>query len=128
MRYYTSLTNAKRKTRSYNLWDNKETFFDEVASSAVADSFEIREVNEYCIVLAKRNTSFGAALLFGSRYNTTPEERMTFTVIEVSGGIRIFATSAIVTNLGSAFEKTTQVEKAADIQTALEKMKARYGN
>lgn len=105
----------------------KKQFFDNVAGTAMVGGYEIREVNDYNMVLAKRNTSFGAAVLFGSRYNTTPEERITLTVIEVPRGIRIFATCTIVTNPGSAFEKVTTSSNFRGIQAELEKMKANYG-
>jgi len=105
----------------------KKQFFDEAAVNAAISGGEIREINEYSMVIAKKNTSFGAAVLYGSRYNTTPEERITLTVIEVPRGIRIFATVAIVTNPGSAFEKTTASSNFRGIQAELEKMKANYG-
>jgi membrane-associated protease RseP (regulator of RpoE activity) len=105
----------------------KKQFFDAVAAAAAIDGRVIREVNDYNIVIAKKNTSFGAALLFGSSYDTTPEERTTLTVIEVPRGIRIFATCTIVTNPGSAFEKTTTSSNLRGIQAELEKLKANYG-
>ena len=105
----------------------KKQFFDEVAANAAIDGRVIREVNDYNIVIAKKNTSFGAAVLFGSSYDSTPEERITLTVIEVPRGIRIFATCTIVTNPGSAFEKTTTSSNLRGIQAELEKMKANYG-
>ena len=106
----------------------KKQFFDNVAATATINAYEIREVNDYNMVLAKKNTSFGAAVLFGSSYNSTPEERITLTVIEVQHGIRIFATCKIVTNPGSAFEKTTTSSNFRGIQAELEKMKANYGS
>lgn len=105
----------------------KKQFFDNVAATASINGYVIREVNDYNMVIAKKNTSFGAAVLFGSSYDSTPEERITLTVIEVPRGIRIFATCTIVTNPGSAFEKTTTSSNFRGIQAELEKMKANYG-
>ena len=110
----------------------KKEFFDAVVQAAAMDGAEIKQTSEYCMTFAKKDKSFTAAMLYGSRYDITPERRGTLTVVEVPGGIRVFATETIVTNPGSAFERVTTVNNPHALQADLEKMKIeaekRYGS
>lgn len=65
--------------------------------------------------MGKRLTGFGAALLYGSKYDSFPEQRVTFLVLQEGSDIRVMAKSEIVTNPGSAFERVsdnTQADRA----------------
>lgn len=53
-------------------------------------------------------------LLFGSRYDGTPNARISFTLSKMGDRVRVVADMRIVTNPGSAFERTTEVNQNAD--------------
>lgn len=106
----------------------KKEVLDLVVSEMLASGAQVKQVNEYGAVFGKRDDSLTGALLFGSRYDSTPEMRITFNVAETSGSVRVFCNVAMVTNPGSAFERVTDVtggKTASDIQAMLERLRAR---
>ena len=106
----------------------KKQVLDLLVAEMLASGAQIKQVNEYGAVFGKRDDSFAGALLFGSRYDSTPEMRITFNVVETPGATRVFCNAAMVTNPGSAFERVTDVtggKTANDVQAMLERLRAR---
>jgi len=54
------------------------------------------------------------AMLLGSRYDPTPAARVTYTLASTGSAIRVIADFAVVTNDGSAFERTTSLNNNVD--------------
>ncbi len=59
------------------------------------------------------DNAFAAAML-GSKYDSTPNARVSYTMAEVSGATRVVADLRFVTNPGSAFERFTDAYHNAD--------------
>lgn len=55
-----------------------------------------------------------ANALFGSKYDATPNPRVTYTLMQDQGATRVIADFVIVTNPGSAFERLTPVNGSQD--------------
>ena len=66
------------------------------------------------VVYEKAADNFAAQLLFGSQYNTVPNLRVTMNYLQVSGGTRVIADLAVITNPGSGFAKPTSANQSAD--------------
>lgn len=86
---------------------------DRIVGALASKGFAIRSANEFAIIGAKRaDDDFTLKLLYGSRYDRVPEQRITFTLIEASGTVRVFSTLQIVTNPGSAFERVDDLAES----------------
>lgn len=55
-----------------------------------------------------------AAALLGSRYDSTPAARITYTIIETGTSTRVVASLTAITNPGSAFERVTPMDNSKD--------------
>jgi hypothetical protein len=75
---------------------------------------------------AVRSDNFGAALLLGSKYDSTSAERIVFTFAPMGDSVRVVAASMFVTNPGSAFEQITPVNAGEGVdktQATLQEIK-----
>jgi len=87
----------------------------------------IRNTNNYQIVVSKPVDNPLIAALYGSRYDSTPEARVIFTFADVNNCIYIGARLQIVTNPGSGFERITDISRGKDayqLQQDLEELKS----
>lgn len=84
---------------------SKKQIIDEIVSSMLAKGTRIVNVNDYGVTGAKKSDSIVDAVLFGSRYDSTPEARIHLNLVETKDGVRVFARAEIITNPGSAFER-----------------------
>lgn len=105
----------------------KKEIVDTLVGEVLATGMQLKRMDEYSAVFGKRDESFGAALLFGSRYDSTPEMRVTFNFVDVPGGVRVYCTGAMVTNPGSSFERVNDATAAngKEIQAMLERLRSR---
>lgn len=107
----------------------KSDVVNSIISMAVDRGYQLKKSENNLIVLGKLDDSMTAAMLFGSRYDSTPEKRITVTIIELDGKCRVMAQFAIVTNPGSAFERITILSKGSkadhEFQAALEQLKVK---
>jgi len=81
-----------------------------ILNRMITKGYSVKQVTDYTIVMRKAETGILTGALFGSRYDSTPERRITFTFVEVDSGIRTIIADQIVTNPGSAFEKITEMD------------------
>lgn len=92
------------------------------------NGFYLQERNEYQIIFGKKATDFGMMLLAGSRYDSVPEWRYIFNMVDVTGGTRVLTNIWVVTNPGSAFERvrelSTNSQAALDMQRVLINLKS----
>lgn len=107
----------------------KKKASDAIINRELSKGWDLKSQSDSLLVFAQKNTSFGAQLLFGSKYDTVPENRITFTLVETDNAIRLLVKNEMVTNPGSAFENITDMTSNAEVanqsQTALEDIKAR---
>lgn len=67
-----------------------------------------------------------AKMFLGSNYDSTPNARISFNLIQNKGSVRVVADCVIITNPGSAFERRTDVNNnpdTANIQNWLNQVK-----
>lgn len=98
-----------------------------ITNMALNWGYYARNVSDYSAVYEKRDESIGAAMLLGSKYDSTPVWRITFNYVAVNGDVRVVANIHAVTNPGSAFERvmdlSTSSKDANSVQRALEQMR-----
>jgi hypothetical protein len=86
----------------------------------------IKSAQPAVMIFEKPINNLGAAMLFGSRYDSTPFARVTFMLVESEQQTRVVGSLAVITNPGSAFEHQTsfdQSQDSANIQQALNFLK-----
>jgi len=101
---------------------SKKEVMDFAVNNFVGAGFEIKEVTDYHAVFTRLDQSLSGALLYGSKYDSTPEYRFKLTFAELAGKIRVLCTVSVVTNPGSAFERVKDVtygKNALDLQRLL---------
>lgn len=77
--------------------------------------FNITKESQFQIAFDHPITNFTTAALLGSRYDTTPNERVTFTLAPIGPDTtRVVGDVSFVTNPGSAFERITPANNNAD--------------
>lgn len=102
---------------------NRQQARDHLVNDMIGNGYELKRSDEYALVFGKRTNSAAAAMLFGSRYDSTPEERVIVNTLDTQGGVRLIFTLQIVTNPGSAFERVTDNSRgkaARDLQQILD--------
>lgn len=83
---------------------------DKIVDTLTARGMTMQKIDEYNVVAGKRaENDFSSQVLFGSRYDSVPEYRVSFTLIERPPAVKVYARVAIVTNPGSAFERPTDM-------------------
>ena len=106
----------------------KKKIVDAVVNRELSKGWDLKSQTDSLLVFTKKDTSFGAKLLFGSKYDTVPENRLTFTMVEVEAGVRVLVKGEIITNPGSAFERVEDMtaanaKHAETFQATLEEIK-----
>jgi apolipoprotein N-acyltransferase len=95
-------------------------------SLAMDRRFNVTKDTEYLLQIEKPTENMGAAILLGSKYDSTPAERIVFTFAPMGDSVRVVAASMFVTNPGSAFEQLTPINAGEGIdrtQAALQEIK-----
>jgi hypothetical protein len=95
-------------------------------SLAMDRRFNVTKDTEYLLQIEKPTDNLGAAILLGSKYDSTPAERVVFTFAPIGDSVRVVAASMFVTNPGSAFEQITPVNAGEGIdrtQATLQELK-----
>ena len=89
-----------------------------LVNGLINGGYRIEQSSDYTIVAGKPTTSTMAALLFGSRMNVTPEERVTITMApQMDGdGLRLVFDGAYITNPGTGFEQRQPMPANAGVQ------------
>ena len=103
----------------------RKAALDAIVAAKLQKGLEIKSATHYAVTAAgKVQGSLGASLLFGSRYDSTPEARITYSVVDVPGGIRVYSRVDMVTNPGSGFERSTDItdQMATRLQAELEEL------
>lgn len=107
---------------------SRKEVVDMLTSSMINAGYSVRNITDYTAEYSKRlSDSVGAQVLFGSRYDSVPEARAHFDVLENQQGVRVVGTLRLITNPGSAFERVTDFSRsskdAQSYQQMLEQIK-----
>lgn len=76
-----------------------------LVSAMLNHGYNITRESDFRIVFDRPVQNALAAALLGSRYDSTPNARVTFSVVPSGNTIRVIADLAVITNPGSAFER-----------------------
>ena len=92
---------------------SKSEIADQITNAMLSWDFQLQKRDENILVFAKRDQRLGSSLLFGSRYDSTPEWRFIYNIVDHHEGIRVIANIAAITNPGSAFERVTDLSRGS---------------
>ncbi|MDG4475644.1 hypothetical protein [Thiovibrio frasassiensis] len=108
----------------------KKAVIDKITNMMLGRGYKIKNINEYSAVFGKPLQSTGAAILFGSQFNTTPEGRISYNIVDTTKGVRVIGTLEVVTNPGSGLERVTDLSQnsknAHEYQQLLEEVAASF--
>jgi hypothetical protein len=107
----------------------RKQVIDKIVAAKLEKGMQIKNVSDYGVVIGTRvNDSFMASLLYGSRYDSTPEARITYNIVETREGVRVFSRAEMVTNPGSAYERISDITQnlLGEMQGELEQLKAYF--
>jgi hypothetical protein len=76
--------------------------------------YNVKSSTSTLLVFEKPIDNILASVLLGSRYDSTPAARVTYTIIETDTSTRVVASLAAITNPGSAFEQVTPMDNSKD--------------
>ena len=85
--------------------------------------YAITRETDFFVVFDRPVTNVLAAALLGSRYDSTPNARISYSLARIQDRIRVVADLAIITNPGSAFERPMNMnanQDALEIQAMMD--------
>ncbi|CAL8981572.1 hypothetical protein RHODGE_RHODGE_02867 [Rhodoplanes serenus] len=92
----------------------------------VTQKYRITKDTPYELSFDKPVENMAVQVLLGSKYDSQPNARVSYSFAPVDGGTKIFADMAVITNPGSAFERRTDVDGGHDsvaVQSLLDRIK-----
>ena len=95
-------------------------------SEMVNRGYSITRESDFLVAFDRPIDNVWAAALLGSRYDSTPNARVSYTIARIQDAIRVVADLAIITNPGSAFERQTNMNANEDsrmIQGLMDRVK-----
>jgi C-terminal processing protease CtpA/Prc len=98
----------------------------ELVNRMVNGGFRIHRDTPYEISFEKPSDNFAVNVLMGSKYDSQPNVRASYTLAQIGSGVRVVGDLAIVTNPNSAFEKRTDMNNSQggrEYQEALDQLK-----
>lgn len=101
---------------------DKKVVIDFMINELLSKGFNLVTVNNYQVIVRKDIDNIMLRALYGSRYNTTPEVRMSLNFIQLDKVVRVGAEARVVTNPNSAFEKSEVIE-SNETQKMLDRFK-----
>lgn len=103
----------------------KKQVLDRIVDGTASKGMQIKSVNDYGVTVTKRMNDFASSFVYGSRYDSVPEARLIFTVIEANNATRVLGRAEMVTNPGSGNERINDVTaaNAQALQAELEQLK-----
>lgn len=108
----------------------KKQIMDKLVATriAIASGIKVKSANEYSLVFENSsNTAPGVASILGPQL-VEPAGRVTYSMLDVDGGIRVIATIEVISSPGTAIESTQDVTAIAGYraQEELEAIKAQF--
>ena len=105
---------------------DKKQIKDAIVNACLSGGFTIKSTDDYTVICAKRNESFDAVLIYGTRAGGAPEGRVTFTLVDVPNDVRVFGWETLVVNPNTAFENVNDATNPNQAQEALENLKSQF--
>lgn len=104
---------------------SKEDISNLLIEGKLQQGWKLDSSSNYGIVFIRNIDNFAARATYGSKYNRTPAARITYNMINVSGGVKIIVKSEMVTNPNSPYEKSRDFTSTwgEDAQEELERIK-----
>ena len=105
---------------------NVEAVKGALISEMVNRGYSITRESDFLVAFDRPVDNVWAAALLGSRYDSTPNARVSYTIARIQDTIRVVADLAIITNPGSAFERQTNMnanEDSRKIQDLMDRVK-----
>lgn len=93
---------------------SKATVKDRLTDAMINKGYSVTKSDDTVISFDRPVDNPMAAMFFGSRYDSTPNARVTFNLISKKGMVRVVADCQLITNPGSAFEQKTNVNNNAE--------------
>ncbi len=109
---------------------SKRDVISKIVASRVAAGMRPKAVTDSMVVVAKlADGDFLASFLYGSRYDSTPELRVTYTITESTAGVMVYSRAEVVTNPNSAYERPNDIthHMANRMQGELVRIKGELG-
>lgn len=108
----------------------KKQIMDKLVATrvAIAAGIKVKSANEYSLVFENSsNTAPGVASILGPQF-IEPAGRVTYSMLDVDGGIKVIATIEVISSPGTAIESTQDVTAIAGYraQEELEAIKAQF--
>ena len=75
----------------------------------IKQGYIIKETTKHKLVYEKDVESLATSVVYGSEYDSTPRYRIILNLVKYETKIRVIGTIKIVTNPGSAYEKTEDI-------------------
>lgn len=110
---------------------SRKAVIDKLVAWKLEAGMNVKSASDYGFVASKAiDNNFMASFLYGSSYNSVPEARLTYSVVESPAGVRVFGRTEIVTNPGGGFERVNDVtEQAGGMMLAeLERLRDSFKN
>jgi hypothetical protein len=86
----------------------------DIAAMMFSRGYQLQRETDYSMAFDAPMTSTGAQVFFGSRFNSVPDARLTFSMAPEGGSTRVIVDCKIVTNPGTAFETYTDINGSKD--------------
>jgi hypothetical protein len=96
-----------------------------LVNKMINKGYRITKDTQFELAFDKPVDNVMVSVLLGSKYDSQPSQRVSYSIAQVGEGVRVVSDFAVITNPGSAFERRTDVNKAdatTDVQTLLEEV------
>lgn len=98
-----------------------------IVNAMVNQRYRISKDTAFELAFDKPTDNLLAAAFLGSRYDSTPNTRISYFLAPTPPSVRVVADFAIITNPGSSFERRTDLNRSEDtaqVQALLDDVKA----
>jgi uncharacterized protein YceK len=122
---------ASGKVETSFVGAKKSVVRERITNEIINRGYNIIRSDDSMLVADKPVENVLAAALLGSDYDSTPNARITFNLIQNGNTVRVVADCAVITNPGSAFERRTNANnnaETANIQSWLDGIKRSLQN
>lgn len=85
-----------------------------IVNGMMSKGYRITRDTPYEIAFDKPVENIADQVLLGSKYDSQPSARVSYTLASVGADVRVIADMAIITNPGSAFERRTEMNNGQD--------------
>ena len=77
---------------------DKKQIINAIANDFVNAGCQIKSMNDFSVVVSRASQNVAVNLLLSSQYDSTVEERTSFQLLDMQGGVRVLGSAAFITN------------------------------